>query len=337
MLPLLSLSLGLSFVLGSVVYLSVNSKQRNLLLDRFHLRRSRSLVSLTPPRSLSPAKQGLPDNTAPSSGFEDVFPPCRRSALAELDADDFSLHGKTLKQLSELPHITSQCTPDKQCLEDEKLLATYTPTGFTLEEIKALDAFPDYATLSGVPLPTAYPEFDITKAIPRPYRPIRWAYHQTMSLTKLEPDWWLELESTYVSRIQQRQELYAKHGSMVLQQLPGSEIAIRELMEMCLQFLCARYPHYFSLSTDKTVFYNRILNNETDLKSTSPLHVLLENVPEDFAITLRNPETGLYSFRSGVVCSSLGWNVGTKIGKTLQEIHAPIPDYKEKMQFSMDR
>jgi hypothetical protein len=33
----------------------------------------------------------------------------------------------------------------------------------------------------------------------------------------------------------------------------------------------------------------------------------------------------------------LGWNVGTKIGLQLHEIHEPIPDYKEKMQFSMDR
>ena len=38
-----------------------------------------------------------------------------------------------------------------------------------------------------------------------------------------------------------------------------------------------------------------------------------------------------------VISSALGWNVGTKIDKQLHEIHAPIPDYKEKMQFSMDR
>jgi hypothetical protein len=33
----------------------------------------------------------------------------------------------------------------------------------------------------------------------------------------------------------------------------------------------------------------------------------------------------------------MGWNVGTKIGLQLHQIHDPIPDYKEKMQFSMDR
>jgi hypothetical protein len=85
------------------------------------------------------------------------------------------------------------------------------------------------------------------------------------------------------------------------------------------------------------IFKNGILGNETNVKTTHPLHVLSENVPEDFAIMLRNPENGMYYFRAGTICSSLGWHVGSKIGKQLHEIHEPIPDYKEKMQFSMDR
>lgn len=106
---------------------------------------------------------------------------------------------------------------------------------------------------------------------------------------------------------------------------------------MCLQFLCARYPSYFSIDKQTMLFSNGILNTNTNLKEVAPLEVLLNNVPEDFAIVLRDPETGYYSFRAGVVCSSIGWTVGTKIGKTLKEIHVPVPDYKEKMEFSMDR
>lgn len=108
-------------------------------------------------------------------------------------------------------------------------------------------------------------------------------------------------------------------------------------MEIVLQFLCSRYPTHFSIDKQKLIFCNNILATTTDLREMDPLEVLLNNVPEDFAIVLRNPETGYYSFRAGVICSSLGWTVGTKIGKDLKEIHAPIPDYKEKMEFSMDR
>lgn len=50
------------------------------------------------------------------------------------------------------------------------------------EEIKSFGDFPDYAMLSGVRLPNVYPEFNIEKALPRPHRPFRWAYHQTMGM-----------------------------------------------------------------------------------------------------------------------------------------------------------
>ena len=153
----------------------------------------------------------------------------------------------------------------------------------------------------------------------------------------MQPDWWIELENTYIERIQQRKELFAQHGKDVLNALPGSELACKELMEMVVQFLCARYPHYFSLSSDKKVLQNGILGTETHLDQIHPLHVLLENVPEDFAIMQRDDKSGRYILRAGVICSALGWNLGTKMGKNLAGIHAPIPDYKEKMQFSMDR
>ena len=153
----------------------------------------------------------------------------------------------------------------------------------------------------------------------------------------MEPNWWIELENTYKTRVSQRQAIYAKHGEAVLQYLPGSELACKELMELVLQFICTRYPRHFSLSKDLRFFNNGILGTVDDLKAKHPLVVLMDNVPEDFAIMLRDDNTGFYFFRAGVACSSLGWNVGTKIGLQLHQIHAPIPDYKEKMQFSMDR
>ena len=156
----------------------------------------------------------------------------------------------------------------------------------------------------------------------------------------MEPEWWLELENTYKERIVERQSLFEKYGKLVLNYLPGSELGCKEIMENVLQFYCARYPHYFSIIHSQSgghVFKNGILETETVIKDMHPLHVLLRNVPEDFAVMIRNPEDGMYYFRAGLLCSSLGWNVDTKLGLQLKDIHKPIPDYKEKMAFSMDR
>lgn len=156
----------------------------------------------------------------------------------------------------------------------------------------------------------------------------------------MEPDWWLELDQSYASRITERKQLFLQYGKGVLNYLPGSELGCKEIMESALQFYCARYPQYFRLSRCASkgwVFHNGVLKSETVVASMHPLHVLLENVPEDFAVMVRHPEDGCYYFRAGVICSSLGWSVETKLGKQLKEIHSPIPDYKEKMEFSMDR
>lgn len=106
-------------------------------------------------------------------------------------------------------------------------------------------------------------------------------------------------------------------------------------MEMALQFICARYPRQFMLAGN--ILVNHILKTEHDLGVAEPLHVLLDNVPEDFAITLRDHKTGRYHLRAGVICSTIGWNLNQKIGLPLSDVHQPVPAYKEKMEFSMDR
>lgn len=171
---------GLACAIGAISYFATNEKQRNVLFSRLGLSHSRARESLTPPRSLSPAKQGLPPNMPEGKEYRDTFPPSRRSALADITDKHFRVKGKTGKALSELPHDTTKPIPDKSDNFAPGNDNLFTPTGFSIEEVKALGDFPDYAALSGVPLPTAYPEFDIKTAKPRPYRPIRWAYHQTM-------------------------------------------------------------------------------------------------------------------------------------------------------------
>ncbi|KAJ7043237.1 hypothetical protein C8F04DRAFT_1207726 [Mycena alexandri] len=195
----------------------------------------------------------------------------------------------------------------------------------------------NYFALTGVRAPVPLLDFNVDKAKARPYRPFRWEYHQTMSLKNMDPDRWIELESTYRARIQQRMHLYLEHGKKIIDALPGSELACQELMEMVIQFVCARYPRQFQLDAASGIFHNRILNVSSDTKTMQPLVLLLQHIPEDFLITLEDKKTGLYVFRAGVSCSSVGWNVQTKIGLPLHEIHKPVPDYKEKMSFSMDR
>lgn len=154
---------------------------------------------------------------------------------------------------------------------------------------------------------------------------------------KFDPDWWVELERNYHSTMAARQELLRTHPGNVMFEYPGSELACRELMEMLLQFVTRRYPQYFSLERDNTVLVNRLLGTTSDLVGTPPLRVIFDNIPEDYALMLRNEDDGLYYLRAAMVCSSVGWDIGQHRNKPLQGIHTHVPDFKEKMAFSMDR
>lgn len=123
------------------------------------------------PRS-GTASQSISPEKKPAQ-YADTLPPQGRQALAALPEFATGIHEVDEEKV--LKHILPMTVDYTTCGEDR-----YTPMGFSMAEIKALGDFPDYAKLSGVPLPREYPEFKIEKALPRPYRPFRWGYHQTM-------------------------------------------------------------------------------------------------------------------------------------------------------------
>jgi heme-dependent oxidative N-demethylase alpha subunit-like protein len=73
--------------------------------------------------------------------------------------------------------------------------------------------------------------------------------------------------------------------------LSGFELACKEDIKVAVQFICARYPMYFVLDESRNFLGNKILGTTTDLKKTRPLDVLLYNIPEDFALMMRDAET----------------------------------------------
>jgi hypothetical protein len=163
----LSLLLGAAFILSSA-YLLILRGRRNIIIHRLRSGGRRVSGAKTPPRSLSPEKK---DTSISKVDYTGTFPASRRPALAETSKTNEDAELPPDWQKNVLPMEESYMDAD-----DSKFL----PCSFSVKEIKALGDFPDYSALSGVPLPTPYPEFDIKKALPRPYRPFRWSYHQTM-------------------------------------------------------------------------------------------------------------------------------------------------------------
>lgn len=162
---------------------------------------------------------------------------------------------------------------------------------------------------------------------------------------KYSPNWWVELERNYVQTMSARQRLLQAHGARIMFESAGAGPAVRELSEMLLQFLAARYPAHFALSASASAsapaagarrFRNRLLGTTTDLAATPPLRAIFANVPEDYALMLRSESDGLYYLRAAAVCSSVGWHVAQHRDSPVRSIHAEVPG-AARMAMSMDR
>lgn len=109
-----------------------------------------------------------------TANYKDVFPQTQKVVTQ----DDLSIIKPYAdRQKKPLPFDVPYYEADHNCVS---------PTGYLVKDILRFNGdFPDYATLSGVPAPEAWEDFGIERVLPRPYRPLRWAYHQTMCMLLL--------------------------------------------------------------------------------------------------------------------------------------------------------
>lgn len=183
-------TLGIIFLLSSMSVLAVKRWQGQATPGRYIFRRL--YAPTTSPLQLpllqsktvlnSPAcVGGGPSPSSCSADYVHTFPPSRRHALLELEKKGSGRNKPTLIAHDSLAEfLVRDCLPIIRPYYLDNNSPRYTPTGFSTEEIQEMGDFPAYDVLSGVPLPAPYGNFDQAKALPRPYRPFRWVYHQTM-------------------------------------------------------------------------------------------------------------------------------------------------------------
>ncbi|KAI5463553.1 hypothetical protein BGZ63DRAFT_381716 [Mariannaea sp. PMI_226] len=182
-------------------------------------------------------------------------------------------------------------------------------------------------------------DFDWKNSQRRKLRPFKPTYHITMAIQADTPSELITIDEDYLDRINMRRDLLAQLGSTVHGFVPGGEASVRELYTYLLvDYLPARFPSLFSISPDGATFTNTITGATF---STVPpndinqaLRILGETVEEDLFLLQESPDGhGSVAF---VCCFPAGFDPSSKLGKTLAEIHKPVPSY-EKIRTSMER
>lgn len=131
-------------------------------------------------RSSRKAENDKKQNLSTDQAYESTFPPQQREAVRQLSNSTCRKYQAVLTGPAPSQIVLQRRQMPTSGANGVTTDVQYTPTGFSLAEIQALGSFPDYSFLSGVPHPEPCLNFDITKALFRPFRPFRWTYHQTM-------------------------------------------------------------------------------------------------------------------------------------------------------------
>ncbi|KUJ17151.1 uncharacterized protein LY89DRAFT_646318 [Mollisia scopiformis] len=165
-------------------------------------------------------------------------------------------------------------------------------------------------------------------------------YFLTMGLTNTNINFITQMDKQYPSRLIERQKIHDTHPNS-LKCLPTAVPMVNEIYTFLVTtYLPQRYPTMFTLQSPShllNIATNKLLPTSPPQDPIEALHLLSVNIDEDFLMLLPAPDGDGYSLQSFIWCYPVGFDAGSKLGLKLREAHKPVPEYKEKLQGSMDR
>jgi hypothetical protein len=158
---------------------------------------------------------------------------------------------------------------------------------------------------------------------------------------------WIQIDKHYQSRIALRKELMRRNRDQVLRAIPSARPTIQNLYSYIVgNYLPSRYIDMFKIipkptSPRQNYLHNLVTGDQIPLEPSAESVLLLEalgrQVEEDFLILEPEPESGEFMLTAYVGCFPNGFDWQSKLGKTMSEIHVPVPDYATKLKKSMNR
>lgn len=146
-----------------------------------------------------------------------------------------------------------------------------------------------------------------------PYLPVgSKGWRLAMGLRPLDEAKWLEVDGHRDEQLAQKAELLRTRRDVVVATRPGGDEASAELLECVTSNLRDFHP-----DVDFTV-----RSDEHPVVAASRL------VQEDLCVLVRSDA---WRLEAACVCFPSRWNLASKIGTTLDQIHTPIPGYQEEL------
>jgi len=133
-------------------------------------------------------------------------------------------------------------------------------------------------------------------------------WRMAMGLRPLDLDYWLEVEDRREDELEKKRQLLDTAFDVVVATNPEGDEGSRELLVEVTRFLEARHPE---LTTEVR-------------REEHPIVAAARLVQEDLCVLVRSD---VWRLQAACVCFPSRWNLASKLGTTLDDIHRPVPTY----------
>lgn len=129
-----------------------------------------------------------------------------------------------------------------------------------------------------------------------------------------------------------KDDVLAHHSSEAVITTTAGLAASEQLLDVALTHLATWHTGQYSV-TDQSVS-DVESDRVTAIDRSQPLATLAQILPQDFCIL--TPADGTWRLTAATVCFTSRWNLASKIGASLAEIHSPVPGYEERVATAVD-
>ncbi|KAG8697538.1 hypothetical protein FRC09_007786 [Ceratobasidium sp. 395] len=203
------------------------------------------------------------------------------------------------------------------------------------------------------PAPDPLPSFSLETARTRDYvyvnKTLRYPYYQTMAHQPLLPNDWIELSASYRWYLEEKKRVIAEQGKKVIDSLPENDAACGELLECVVEFLTVRYPTLFDRLSETNQdgkkldgIYSRVTEERYQWAEGCPPEgvaglTIVSRLTENDFLMAREREDGHVYFVGGLVAFPGFYLLSEKIGKSMYDVHMPVPQFNQKLLVSVER
>ncbi len=162
-------------------------------------------------------------------------------------------------------------------------------------------------------------------------------FRLSMGLVPLELKDWIEPDAQCAVELKEKERLLTERRDEVFAVLPEAGPGAAETLALLVEHLPSRFPELYRRSGEQLDTLATGQQWEVHNTPLHPLDLAGRLIQEDLCLMQWQAHTQVYHLVGASLCFPTRWRLADKIGRPLNEIHAPIPGYAEQLAPTMDK